>query len=147
LPGGGDFFLKVGLPGVVFAWGLFVALFVFPVAVGFYFHLGSTATTYGGVMGVVASVLPFWFIFFLDSGTSSKTVGVAPMRSVGVLTARRHIFLDYDLDIDDISPQLDVLVALAPPEGMAIGIGHVLAYPIGVLVGGIPILLEQGFEF
>ena len=69
------------------------------------------------------------------------------MRSVGVLTARRHIFLDNDLNIDNISKQLDKLVALAQKKGMAIGIGHVKANTIKVLEREIPILLEQGFEF
>ena len=69
------------------------------------------------------------------------------MRSVGVLTARRHIFLDNDLNIDNISKQLDKLVALSQKKGMAIGIGHVKANTLKVLEREIPILLERGFEF
>ena len=77
--------------------------------------------------------------------TSSKTVGENTMRSVGVPTARRHIFLDNDLSIENISKQLDKLVAVAEKKGLAIGIGHVKSNTLKVLEEEIPALVEQGF--
>ena len=47
------------------------------------------------------------------------------MRTYGVPTARRHVFLDNDLDIDKISQQLEKLVKVSKKNGIAIGIGHV----------------------
>ena len=147
MTGEDEFKLKVGMTSEEIEWRLNEALKEIPEAVGINNHQGSKATTNGKVMGVVASVLKNKNKFFLDSRTSSKTVGEKTMRSVGVLTARRHIFLDNDLNIDNISKQLDKLVALAQKKGMAIGIGHVKANTIKVLEREIPILLEQGFEF
>ena len=147
MTGEDEFKLKVGMTSEEIEWRLNEALKEIPEAVGINNHQGSKATTNGKVMGVVASVLKNKNKFFLDSRTSSKTVGEKTMRSVGVPTARRHIFLDNDLNIDNISKQLDKLVALAQKKGMAIGIGHVKANTIKVLEREIPILLEQGFEF
>ena len=147
MTGEDEFKLKVGMTSEEIEWRLNEALKEIPEAIGINNHQGSKATTNGKVMGVVASVLKNKNKFFLDSRTSSKTVGEKTMRSVGVLTARRHIFLDNDLNIDNISKQLDKLVALSQKKGMAIGIGHVKANTIKVLESEIPILLEQGFEF
>ena len=147
MTGEDEFKLKVGMTSEEIEWRLNEALKEIPEAIGINNHQGSKATTNGKVMGVVASVLKNKNKFFLDSRTSSKTVGEKTMRSVGVLTARRHIFLDNDLNIDNISKQLDKLVVLSQKKGMAIGIGHVKANTLKVLEREIPILLEQGFEF
>ena len=147
MTGEDEFKLKVGMTSEEIEWRLNEALKESPEAIGINNHQGSKATTNGKVMGVVASVLKNKNKFFLDSRTSSKTVGEKTMRSVGVLTARRHIFLDNDLNIDNISKQLDKLVALSQKKGMAIGIGHVKANTLKVLEREIPILLERGFEF
>ena len=147
MTGEDEFKLKVGMTSEEIEWRLNEALKEIPEAIGINNHQGSKATTNGKVMGVVASVLKNKNKFFLDSRTSSKTVGEKTMRSVGVLTARRHIFLDNDLNIDNISKQLDKLVALSQKKGMAIGIGHVKANTLKVLEKEIPILLERGFEF
>ena len=147
MTGEDEFKLKVGMTSEEIEWRLNEALKEIPEAVGINNHQGSKATTNGKVMGVVASVLKNKNKFFLDSRTSSKTVGEKTMRSVGVLTARRHIFLDNDLNIDNISKQLDKLIALAQKNGVAIGIGHVKANTLKVLEKEIPILLEEGFEF
>ena len=147
MTGEDEFKLKVGMTSEEIEWRLNEALKEIPEAIGINNHQGSKATTNGKVMGVVASVLKNKNKFFLDSRTSSKTVGEKTMRSVGVLTARRHIFLDNDLNIDNISKQLDKLVVLSQKKGMAIGIGHVKANTLKVLEREIPILLERGFEF
>ena len=147
MTGEDEFKLKVGMTSEEIEWRLNEALKEIPEAIGINNHQGSKATTNGKVMGVVASVLKNKNKFFLDSRTSSKTVGEKTMRSVGVLTARRHIFLDNDLNIDNVSKQLDKLVALSQKKGMAIGIGHVKANTLKVLEREIPILLERGFEF
>ena len=120
-----EFKLKIGMTSEEIEWRLNEALNEIPEAVGINNHQGSKATTDGKVMAVVASVLKNKNKFFLDSRTSSKTVGENTMRSVGVPTARRHIFLDNDLSIENISKQLDKLVTVAEKKGLAIGIGPV----------------------
>lgn len=142
-----EFKLKVGMTSEEIEWRLNEALKEIPEAIGINNHQGSKATTDGKVMGVVASVLKNNNKYFLDSRTSSKTVGEKTMRSVGVLTARRHIFLDNDLNIDNISEQFSKLVNVSRKKGIAIGIGHVKANTLKVLEREIPILIEKGFEF
>ena len=142
-----EFKLKIGMTSEEIEWRLNEALNEIPEAVGINNHQGSKATTDGKVMAVVASVLKNKNKFFLDSRTSSKTVGENTMRSAGVPTARRHIFLDNDLSIENISKQLDKLVAVAEKKGLAIGIGHVKGNTLKVLEEEIPALVEQGFEF
>ena len=142
-----EFKLKIGMTSEEIEWRLNEALNEIPEAVGINNHQGSKATTDGKVMAVVASVLKNKNKFFLDSRTSSKTVGENTMRSVGVPTARRHIFLDNDLSIENISKQLDKLVIVAEKKGLAIGIGHVKGNTLKVLEEKIPALVEQGFEF
>ena len=142
-----EFKLKIGMTSEEIEWRLNEALNEIPEAVGINNHQGSKATTDGKVMAVVASVLKNKNKFFLDSRTSSKTVGENTMRSAGVPTARRHIFLDNDLSIENISKQLDKLVAVAEKKGLAIGIGHVKGNTLKVLEEKIPALIEQGFEF
>ena len=142
-----EFKLKIGMTSEEIEWRLKEALNEIPEAVGINNHQGSKATTDGKVMAVVASVLKNKNKFFLDSRTSSKTVGENTMRSAGVPTARRHIFLDNDLSIKNISKQLDKLVTVAEKKGLAIGIGHVKGNTLKVLEEKIPALVEQGFEF
>ena len=142
-----EFKLKIGMTSEEIEWRLNEALNEIPEAVGINNHQGSKATTDGKVMAVVASVLKNKNKFLLDSRTSSKTVGENTMRSVGVPTARRHIFLDNDLSIENISKQLDKLVTVAEKKGLAIGIGHVKGNTLKVLEEKIPALVEQGFEF
>ena len=142
-----EFKLKIGMTSEEIEWRLNEALNEIPEAVGINNHQGSKATTDGKVMAVVASVLKNKNKSFLDSRTSSKTVGENTMRSIGVPTARRHIFLDNDLSIENISKQLDKLVAVAEKKGLAIGIGHVKGNTLKVLEEEIPALVEQGFEF
>ena len=142
-----EFKLKIGMTSEEIEWRLNEALNEIPEAVGINNHQGSKATTDGKVMAVVASVLKNKNKFFLDSRTSSKTVGESTMRSVGVPTARRHIFLDNDLNIKNISKQLNKLVDVSEKKGLAIGIGHVKGNTLKVLEKEIPDLLERGFDF
>lgn len=142
-----EFKLKTGMTSEEIEWRLNEALNEIPEAVGINNHQGSKATTDGKVMAVVASVLKNKNKFFLDSRTSSKTVGESTMRSVGVPTARRHIFLDNDLNIKNISKQLNKLVDVSEKKGLAIGIGHVKGNTLKVLEREIPDLLERGFDF
>ena len=142
-----EFKLKVGMTSQEIEWRLNEALKEIPEALGINNHQGSKATADGKVMAVVASVLKNKDKFFLDSRTSSKTVGESTMRSVGVLTARRHVFLDNDLSVEKISNQFDELVRISKKKGMAIGIGHVKGNTLKVLQKKIPLLVDQGFDF
>jgi len=146
-PGEEDYKIKTGMTSEEIEWRVGEVLKDIPEAVGMNNHQGSKATTDGKVMSVVGSVLKQHDKYFVDSRTSSKTVGEKTMRSLGVLTTRRHVFLDNDPDVKMISAQLEQLVEMARKQGAALGIGHARPNTLEVLKREIPGLLEAGFQF
>ncbi len=95
-----------------------------PEARGVNNHEGSLATQDPRVMGDVIDVLARDRRFFIDSRTSSASVGEAVAREHGVPTASRNVFLD---DVDQqaaVEAQLREAVDVARATGSAIAIGH-----------------------
>lgn len=95
-----------------------------PEARGVNNHEGSLATQDPRVMADVIDVLARDGRFFIDSRTSSASVGEAVARRHGVPTAARSIFLD---DVDQeaaVEAQLRQAVEVARATGSAIAIGH-----------------------
>ncbi len=146
-PGEEDYKIKTGMTAEEIEWRMGEVLQDIPEAVGMNNHQGSKATTDGKVMSVVGSVLKRHGKYFVDSRTSKETVGEKTMRSLGVPTARRHVFLDNDSDVGKISAQLNQLEKLARKQGLALGIGHAKSNTLKVLKKEIPRLLEAGFQF
>lgn len=118
-----------------------------PEAAGMNNHQGSRATASERVMKFVGSVLKAKQKYFLDSRTTDETLGESTMRSLGVPTGRRHVFLDNDTDENLIQKQLDVLVAKAKENKIAVGIGHAKQHTLNVLEKNIAKLQKQHFEF
>ena len=56
-------------------------------------------------MNIVSNVLKRHGKYFIDSRTTSQTVAEDIMRTRGVPTARRHVFLDNDNDKNKIREQ------------------------------------------
>ena len=86
--------------------------------------MGSLFTEKEGPMQTVLEYLKENQLFFIDSFTTSNTVGYKLARETGVKTTRRNIFLDNQQDVGKICVQLDKLVAYAMKKGGAVGIGH-----------------------
>ncbi len=118
-----------------------------PEAAGMNNHQGSKATADSRVMSVLGTVLKEAGKYFIDSRTTVATVAETTMRSLGVSTRRRNVFLDNDADPALIRQQLDELARTARKSGVAVGIGHAKPNTLAVLKIEIPRLLEQGFEF
>ncbi|MDB9884647.1 divergent polysaccharide deacetylase family protein [Candidatus Marinimicrobia bacterium] len=142
-----EYKIKIGMTSEEVEWRINEVLKEIPSAVGMNNHQGSKATTDGKIMSVVASVLKERDKYFLDSRTAANTVGEKSMRSIGVPTASRHVFLDNNPSIDQISAQLDELVAFAKKRGIGIGIGHARPNTLKVLETKIPELLKAGYKF
>ena len=142
-----EYKIKTGMTSEEVEWRINEVLKEIPSAVGMNNHQGSKATTDGKIMSVVASVLKERDKYFLDSRTAANTVGEKSMRSIGVPTASRHVFLDNNASIDQISAQLDELVAFAKKRGIGIGIGHARPNTLKVLETKIPELLKAGYKF
>ena len=142
-----DYKIKAGMISEEIEWRIREVFKDMPEAVGMNNHQGSKATMNGKVMSVVASVLKQEGKYFVDSRTSSATVGEKTMRSLGVPTMRRHIFLDNEPDKRKIENQLEQLVKMARKQGTALGIGHARPNTLAVLKKEIPDLLARGFQF
>ena len=119
----------------------------FPEAVGMNNHQGSKATSDKRIMNIVGNVLKRHGKYFIDSRTSSETVAETTMRSRGVPTIRRHVFLDNENQKNKIREQLYKLADKAESKGLAVGIGHAKTNTLKVLKQEIPRLKEHGFKF
>ncbi len=95
-----------------------------PQARGVNNHEGSLATQDARVMGDIADVLARDGRFFIDSRTSSASVGESVARGRGVPSASRNVFLD-NVDAEPaIEARLLEAIADARNTGSAIAIGH-----------------------
>ena len=119
----------------------------FPEAVGMNNHQGSKATSDKRIMNIISNVLKRHGKYFIDSRTTSATVAENTMRSRGVPTIRRHVFLDNENEQSKIRQQLYKLVDKAESVGLAVGIGHARKNTLEVLRQEIPRLKEHGFKF
>jgi len=95
-----------------------------PHAVGVNNHMGSRYTEDRVAMKRLLQLIDYNSMFFVDSFTTASSVGQEVAGEIGIKAARRHVFIDNKLDLDEICDQLDNLVGLAEKQGKAIGIGH-----------------------
>jgi polysaccharide deacetylase 2 family uncharacterized protein YibQ len=96
-----------------------------PMAIGVNNHMGSAFTANRAAMGIVLNALRrHRGLFWLDSMTTAKSVGFAMARGMGLVTARRDVFLDNIQKSTNIIKQLNKLLNLARRRGHAIGIAH-----------------------
>jgi len=95
-----------------------------PHAVGVNNHMGSLYTENQLAMTRLIWEIGDRALFFVDSYTSSKSVGLPIAQRLNVESARRHVFLDNILDKKKICVQLDKLIHIAERNGVGIGIAH-----------------------
>jgi len=99
-------------------------LAIVPMAIGINNHMGSLFTENETAMRTLLTIVRANNLFFLDSLTSSNSLGYDLARSMGVKTARRDIFLDNEHDNEKITSQLMKLLAVAEKHDWAIGLAH-----------------------
>ena len=146
-PGEDEYKIISGMTSEEVEWRIREVLKEMPEAIGMNNHQGSKATTNGKVMSVLGSVLKANNKFFIDSRTTSKTVAEEIMRSIGVPTIRRHVFLDNDDSKDKISERIDEVARLAQKQGIAVAIGHAKANTLKAIKDAVPKLLADGYQF
>jgi polysaccharide deacetylase 2 family uncharacterized protein YibQ len=111
-------------------------------------HQGSLATSNPRVMAVLMQFLRSHRLFFIDSYTSSFSVGHKIADKMKVPYAKRDVFLDNENTEPYVQGQFDKLLNLALKEGTAIGIGHgTKAATIAVLMKNYERTRESGIEF
>jgi polysaccharide deacetylase 2 family uncharacterized protein YibQ len=109
-------------------------------------HMGSRFTEDRKKMMIVLKRIEKRGLFFLDSLTSSDSVGYKLAKEIGLDTAARDIFLDNEKDIEYIIAQIDKLVRISQRRGYAIGIGHPYPSTIEALKRMIPEFEAKGIE-
>jgi polysaccharide deacetylase 2 family uncharacterized protein YibQ len=146
-PGEDEYKLLTSMTSELLENKLIQAFESLPEAIGMNNHQGSKATSDSKTMTVLASVLKDRGKYFIDSRTSSLTIGEKTMISFGVPTARRNIFLDNNNDLDRIEEQMNKLANSAKKNGVAVGLGHARKNTLSVIEKVAPDLLDKGFVF
>lgn len=95
-----------------------------PMAEGINNHMGSRFTRNMAAMRIVLGGVKARNLFYIDSVTTSYSVGQIVADDYGIKNSKRDIFLDNVQDTYLIQKQLDALMQVAARKGSAIGIGH-----------------------
>jgi len=117
-----------------------------PEAVGVNNHMGSKFTEDEPGMRQVFAVLKKRGLFFVDSRTTSASLGSRLAGESGVENAERDVFLDNKRDVVYIDSQIDTLVKIAAKEGSAIAIGHPYPETLAALTRMVPGMRARGIE-
>ena len=95
-----------------------------PHAIGVNNHMGSAFTEDKQAMVNIIQQIKDRSLMFVDSFTTSGSVGLQVARQAAVKSIGRNVFLDNVLDEEKICDQLEQLVFFSEKNGRAIGIGH-----------------------
>ena len=109
-------------------------------------HMGSKFTEDKKSMGVVFRELKIQGLFFLDSLTTAKSVGLSVAGETGTAYGRRDLFLDRDLEGKTIEERLIQLAELSKKRGYAIGIVHPYSDTLNALKKILPVLASEGVQ-
>ncbi len=118
-----------------------------PGAIGMNNHQGSKATENPELMRVVMDFVKSKNAFFVDSRTSSKTLGEKIAKKQGVPTVAKTLFLDDPEDEISIREKFEKLAEMAKHKDFILAIGHEKPVTLSILKEEIPKLQAQGFVF
>ncbi len=118
-----------------------------PHAVGANNHMGSRFTEDGEKMGLVLNILKEKGLFFIDSRTSPKSVGLQLAHQLGMEAGTRNVFMDNVQEVGPIKVQLEEAARIARRKGGAIAIGHPHPTTIRALREMMPELRDAGIKF
>ncbi len=103
---------------------LAAALSSVPDAIGVNNHMGSKLTQLTFPMQTTMSFLTERQLFFVDSRTTRFSVAENVAQANGVLSTKRNVFLDHELDPVQMDVQFQRLLSLAKKYGTAVCIAH-----------------------
>ena len=87
-------------------------------------HMGSKFTADPEAMATLMDEIKRRGLLFLDSFTTTDSVGAQLARAFEVPYARRDVFLDNVMSAEAIAVQLEILESIAARQGVAVGIAH-----------------------
>jgi polysaccharide deacetylase 2 family uncharacterized protein YibQ len=109
-------------------------------------HMGSRFTEWPQGMAPVLAMLRERGLFFLDSRTTPRSVGIELAVGIGLPHAARDIFLDDDPSDPAVAGALAKTEAVARRTGIAIAIGHPHAQTLIELRRWLPAVEARGFR-
>lgn len=110
-------------------------------------HMGSLLTRHPGhMLWLMQELKRRAPLFFVDSRTTVATVARQVAGESGVPSTDRNVFLDNNLDAQQLDYQFDRLLRLARKHGSAVAIGHPHAQTLALLERRLPDLRRQGVE-
>jgi uncharacterized protein len=139
--------LRVGMSDGELRMLTLSALQAVPGAVGVNNHMGSSLSEDARSMSTILRVLSSRGLFFLDSRTSSDSVGYRTAVSLGVPAAERQIFLDSDPGPEAVHEQFLRLLDMARSRGAAVAIGHPHPDTLAALADEVPRAKALGYDF
>jgi polysaccharide deacetylase 2 family uncharacterized protein YibQ len=95
-----------------------------PQAAGVSNHMGSAFTADGAAMKTFAGVLRERGLFLLDSVTTPRSVAMEAALEAGIPASRRDVFLDSEMNEEDIRKNWERAVLTAKEKGTAVLICH-----------------------
>ena len=119
---------------------------LFPNIVAVNNHMGSKFTEDKHRMAIVMQELAARNLIFLDSKTTSHSVGAEEAKRFNVRLAERNVFLDNKDDFNYIMGQLRQTEQIARSRGHAIAIGHPKEQTYLALKAWLPTLEEKGLQ-
>ena len=117
-----------------------------PYARGVNNHMGSKATEDAGVMQALMEVLKKEGLFYVDSHTSSHTLGPQMARQAGVAFGSNDRFIDQEKDSLKIKKAIRQSMEKAKKEGKAIAIGHPHPLTVQTIREMIPEIEKAGIK-
>jgi uncharacterized protein len=109
-------------------------------------HMGSRLMEDPEKIGIVLSELKKRDLFFLDSRTTSQTVGLKTAQSLGLKSIERSFFLDHFQDEKEIHQKIEGMIRFSLATGKAVGIGHPHPSTLKSIKEMIPKMKEKGVE-
>lgn len=117
-----------------------------PYHIGVNNHMGSGGTSNPELMRTILGELKRRGLFFLDSGTTLKSVAPGIGYELGIPVLRRDVFLDNVDSKEAVRQKVRELADVASKKGYAIGIGHYRHNTLSVLNEEIPKLKQAGYQ-
>lgn len=109
-------------------------------------HMGSRFMEDPHQVKTVFAELKKRKLFFFDSGTTPRTVGLQVAKALHLKAAKRTLFLDHGCSENHVRENLERLSRLALSNGEAIAIGHPLPSTVAALKQMVPRMKEKGIE-
>ncbi len=117
-----------------------------PFIAGVSNHMGSKLTEDSEKMTIILSELKRRGLYFLDSQTSPRSVGLAVAKTIALRATGRTVFLDHSLQENTIREKMEELMRVCISTGTAVGIGHPHSPTINAVRRAIPKMKEKGIE-